>query len=376
MKIIYIIILLWAGLFFDLEKTTVSVYFHAPVYETDSLKVRWEIVDFNDTIPNDTLFICENEAGLIQFYFRKIHTGVCVNGECRLLDIILYWTATGRYRGFSLPEGEFLSKTDHVPFKEEDYRRLETILANPYSVLGSYRIDQLTTAEPDMAVDAVSGATLLSVKEASVEDAVYTTYTLWNLVYGSTQKEIRNYTAARLTDELAAQILNSGDYHDKLWVLENMGACLSWSEEFKALIIRKVSEMPDILAGQALSALPDSILEEQSVQIPLVDHFKGLSYMSQRILLEKLERVSGLSSWVSGALASHMPDLSASVVDRILKLFVVQGVSAEEIGLQVAVLLEHKNRFIARRAYEYLEQQDLHDEKLNKLVRKYRSKNI
>jgi hypothetical protein len=42
----------------------------------------------------------------------------------RPLDIILHWSISGRYLGFEMPKGEFLSKTDHDPFSRKEYLQL------------------------------------------------------------------------------------------------------------------------------------------------------------------------------------------------------------------------------------------------------------
>jgi len=70
-----------------------------------------------DGIP-DTLFQIRSANGYPIAYYKKIFTGVCFDSECRMLDIVLYWNITGRYLGFELPEGEFLSKSDHQAFSE------------------------------------------------------------------------------------------------------------------------------------------------------------------------------------------------------------------------------------------------------------------
>ena len=46
-------------------------------------------------------------------YFIELKEGVCFENECRPLDILLYWNITGRYLGFELLDGEYLSKYDH-----------------------------------------------------------------------------------------------------------------------------------------------------------------------------------------------------------------------------------------------------------------------
>src|SRR5690554_4970202 len=91
----------------------------------------------------DTLFQVRSKDGYPISYFKKIYTGVCFDGECRMLDIVLYWNITGRYLGFELPKGEFLSKFDHEPFTDGEYERLHELLADLLSPLSMYTFNEL-----------------------------------------------------------------------------------------------------------------------------------------------------------------------------------------------------------------------------------------
>src|SRR5690606_20261779 len=67
-------------------------------------------------IGQDTLFQAVTATGEPLVYYRHLIREVCFDGQCRLLNVLLYWDITGRYLGFELPAGEFLSKTEHEPF--------------------------------------------------------------------------------------------------------------------------------------------------------------------------------------------------------------------------------------------------------------------
>ena len=346
-------------------------FFRSPSFEADSLRIHPERVEFKDTIVGDMLLVYENKEGLVHSYSREINTGVCIDGACRRLSMTLYWTVTGRYFGFVLPKGEFLSKTEHVPFREEDYHRLEEILANPYSVLGQYRIEELVSG-PEEGVDGVTAATLAAVKQEVVPDAVYTTFTLWHLIYGETPKRIRQYTRERLTDQLAVKLLESPDFEDKRWTLENMGPQLRWNDELRQVVLDKILHGQDILAAQALSAFPDSILAENSVQTTLAEGFSGMAYANQRKVLEKLSHVSVLDPQAALLLAGTLTGLRADLVDDVFQLFEVHHVQNEAIDRMVVLLLNLENRFIARRAAEYLETSDIKDKKVRRQIKKIR----
>ena len=344
-------------------------FFVRPSFEADTLFRHSVRIDFRDTIPGDTLRVYTSEDGLIHSCSREINTGVCIDGECRRLRMELYWTVTGRYYGLILPGGEFLSKTEHVPFKEEDYKKLERVLENPHSVLGDYAIDELIT-EGEGNVDGITAATLAAVKEESVPDAVYTSHTLWHLVYGETQREIQNYARQHLTDELALQLIKSADFEDQLWTLENMGPALKWTSGLREAVLDKIMREHGILASMALSAFPDSILQESSMQLILTEGFSGMAYINQRNLLKRLKDGPHLDIQAARILAGKLSSLSAGIIGHVLEVFEAHQLRDERIDGLVVQLLDHDNRFIAGKAVDYLKTKGITDKKVLRKIKK------
>ena len=119
------------------------------------------------------------------YYYQHVITDVCEDKLCKPVDIFLYWDASGSFLGFRTPENMPLTKKDHVEFTNMDYYLLYSILNNPYSSLSKLKYEELTTVPANQInkVDGVSGATAIIDKNAIVPGAVYTCYTLWNLVY-------------------------------------------------------------------------------------------------------------------------------------------------------------------------------------------------
>ena len=164
-----------------------------PIIKGEVTKTLAIATEFNDTIQGDTLYLQFTDNEKPQMAYREISTSVCIDKQCRRLQITIYWDITGKYLGFELPPGEFLSKTEHVPFLENEYRRLHTLLANRYSPLANYKLEELAPKNKDNrnGIDAISSATIKDVLNSVVEGAVYTTYMLWHIVYGNTQKEVQ-----------------------------------------------------------------------------------------------------------------------------------------------------------------------------------------
>src|SRR5688572_15591535 len=80
-----------------------------------------------DTLNNSVqLVLDENNKPL--HYRSFIFTPVCSVGECLPIKINLFWTLAGGYLKYTLPEGEILTKVDHIPFTPEDYLKLDIVL--------------------------------------------------------------------------------------------------------------------------------------------------------------------------------------------------------------------------------------------------------
>jgi hypothetical protein len=106
------------GLFLILVSTYDSAaqsrYFRTPTLPLAAETTVAHVVASQDSIANDTLFQQFSKEGFPVAYFRKIRTSVCFDNKCRLLKVNLYWNPTGRYLGFELEKGEFLSKAEHL----------------------------------------------------------------------------------------------------------------------------------------------------------------------------------------------------------------------------------------------------------------------
>ncbi|MFT5860264.1 MAG: hypothetical protein ACI865_002373 [Flavobacteriaceae bacterium] len=149
-----------------------------------------------DDLKNE-VFLMSND-GPSEYLYSNIFTPVCETGVCKPIYINLYWDMNGNYLRFDFPEGEILTKLDHVPFTEDDYLLLDEILrgvdprtgiaqANPSQ--GSSSGENQSSPAPAQSkvllkldmVDGVTGSTLPEHKDKFVPGALYTTYTIWDL---------------------------------------------------------------------------------------------------------------------------------------------------------------------------------------------------
>lgn len=340
----------------------------APVHEVVPI-----IINFSDTLQNDTLLIYYDRERTPVKYSRRVICNVCVKQECRLVNIELFWNITGRYLGFMLPEGEFLTKNIHEHFSVKDYDQLHSILNNPLSPLAKYSINDLVSLSnlKTKNIDAVSSATNLSISNYVVKGAVYTTYTLWQIVYGDTKKEIEKQTAKMLTSEIAVKILSEDNSEDIKWVLNHIPSDMKISTVFTKKIFNLIAGDDLYLTKTALNALSNDLLTDE-IQLKLFEIFKNSGYLKQRLILEKLSHASHLNREIVYGLADNFETLTGTEIIDIIRLFKTHNIDDKQIIRQIAALLENDNKYVANEAWNFLNEVKIADNKTLRKIRKYK----
>ncbi len=340
------------------------------------------VIQFQDTIPNDTLFEYQNAEHMPLLYSRKILTGVCVEGKCRMVKINLFWHVTGRYLGFELPAGEFLSKTEHHPFSPEEYDRLHALLADPLSPLSQYSIDELVPQKDSLSqdstkntVDAVSTATIAAVLDYIVKGAVYTTYTLWHIVYGQTQREIELLSSENLSPQLISKLLDSQSIDDQVWALNHISNKIQVTPEIQDKLFSYISGEDIYLAERALNAMNTNMLANKKVQMQLAEKFKNVGFLHRRLILQKMNEAPELFPEVLSEFNTQLSGMNGTLVKSWIELLLKFGIQDKQVVEEVQKLLENENRYIANQALKYLENLDNTDKKVARDIRKYKKKN-
>ena len=120
-----------------------------------------------------------------------------------------------------------LTKGDHKPFTDADYDRLDQILKDGWSILGTHPLDYFLVkpdARSEVEVDGITAATPLSVKDAVVDQAAYTSWVLWHWVNGSIVDRLHAETVARVDDDYLLHGLKSDDRRLVGFALEQLRA--------------------------------------------------------------------------------------------------------------------------------------------------------
>jgi hypothetical protein len=331
--------------------------------------------DFNDELPDDTLFQTITKEGYPLHYYRRLKGNVCFDDKCRLLDVVVYWNITGRYLGFELPPKEFLSKTEHEPFTEDEYQRLNTLLADEQSALASMSYEELVPRQRFIAkgIDGVTSATAKNVLDYIVKGAAYTTYTMWHFIYGPTRQRVVDLTLKSLSPDLIIRILESGNSYDKLWVLNNIRGNVIPNPEVISYLLRLIDRNNYSLSERAINAISPNDLKSDSLQVNLFSKFNQVDYSLKKLLVGKLKESPFLNEQVKDGFAAQLGQLSAELFGDVLALYHKFSVQDTQTTKAVSLLLRADNRFISAKAFKYLEELQVTDKEILREMDNYKA---
>lgn len=324
-----------------------------------------------------------NSGGIIQqvntsenrplFYAMDILGSVCFDNQCRQLNITVYWNITGRYLGFELPVKEFLSRHDHEPFDNEDYQQLNALLADPYLPLANVSFDELIEHphSDDIGIDGVSGATSKDVLDYVVKGAAYTTYTLWNIVYGPSKALVRNLTQQQITPSLLGLILKSPSSEDRIWGLDKIDAFKELDEQVTDALLQNISGENFFVAYSAINSITSIHLKSEPLQIQLFSIYEKVNYNLRRLIIEKLWEAPTISQEVINVSRDVLNELNGEQLGYFLELYHQHVVEDKKTHKAVAELLCSDNRFISRKAYNYLIHVQENDKEIIHALKKY-----
>ena len=344
----------------------------AILFDWDGLQSN--TISFPDTLTGETLLQIKTPDGIPLYYAKDILTNVCFDNECRPLNLSIYWNITGRYLGFGLPEEEFLSRYDHEPFTDEDYSHLNTLLADPYLPLGDVSFEKLIQPLriPADSIDAVSGATSKDVLPYVVEGAAYTTYTMWNIVYGPAQAQVISITEQEMTPALLALILQSPSSTDKIWGLRKIDGARELDENVEGILLDIVEGEDFFATYSALQVIKPVHLRSESLQIGLFSKYEQLNHSLRKEIIERLKEAPEISPEVIKRSRNLLEGLNGTQLGYMLELYNQHSIKDKMICRSVARLLEKDNKFIAGKAYRYLANMETEDESIIQALKKYK----
>ena len=287
----------------------------------------------------------------VSYWHRRIKTEVCQTGECKLIDVGLYWDCTGDFFGLDV-YGEHLTKTDHSIFSEDDYEFLISILSNDWSILREYEFSDLTVEGKNQDVDATSGATRKEIASEAVKDAVYTTYTLWHLVHNGEKEQLEILTAGLLQDESMVRKLQSVsekryDYFLLSLLAQNR---ILHSESLDRLVLHSLAAKEDPLKQDlALKALAGLDSNDPTFQAQIASMYAGAARDLKLRMLTSLRDISQVHEPFSTALADDLDGQNEWLAAKILPLL-AKGASHSEATLKTVRDLSHSENVNVRQS--------------------------
>ncbi len=348
-----------------------------PLFQPGKCLIKKKVlINFNDSIPDDTLTIYFSEPDLPSAFSRDIHTAVCLDTLCRVVDITLYWEITGKYLGFSLPSGTQLTKKEHTPFSEKDYSRLNEILSDSSSQLRTFTPEDIHPVKKSVNhTDGITGATLPDLASWIVPEAAYSSYTLWHITYGETRDTILTYTYNQLvSDQLLIKLLNEDDPYDQVKALQWSSSVKLKSSQYNDLVIRILHGKNYKSSGQALQFLKRNGMDLERLQKEVIPLLDSEDFRIKYVAIEYFRECQLLRPTVAREMMSRLYSDNYYLVNVILTLFEKRFQPDWDDQRNLSKLLANKNINIANRVYHFLLNLPDHSPALIKQLNRYRRK--
>ena len=331
--------------------------------EPSGQQIRHEIELVNPLYPSDPqcmypLMLSFDDQGFPREFSLFLQAEVCLDQVCNRVDATLFWDALGRYLRLETPSGTPLTKLDHVPFGKKDYIRLDEILGDTGSILGTYPLgffQELKSNEDH--VDGVSAATPIAVRTAVVEGAAYTTWVLWHWVNGEAVNELRALTALHATTGYLESCLLSSDPAFVQFALEYMLENEVQDSRYGEACLQ-ILETGGLANGRlALSYLAGGTMAREQLNRRLVELI-GINPGSSRLIFEYFETQQNLSPVVVEQMAEQLDCFSPYDLYAVLDILETHGGDDGMVRERVSKLLDSDNAYVVRCAQEFLDRAD------------------
>lgn len=298
------------------------------------------------------------EGGSDQFYM-DVETVVCGDSQCRVDTVRVFWNALGFYDRLDLPAGVELEKAGGMHFSQEDYQKLDEILANKNSNLKDVYKTEVVGTETSEGVDAMTGATIILNNNDYVKGAVWTCYTLWHWVNGEIQLFIRDIVGNDMSVDALAGYLRKGSAEFKVFALEQIIKRKAYQSEILELVLSQAKLNDYFFKKMTLDYLErgpgnlyfssiEQLLDTGNPQLSVLC-LSALLQTKHPASLNFFERLSDLLS----------QDNIYQEINLFLKVLEERNTSSLMITQRLIPFLDNENFIIARRVYWFLEKKEL-----------------
>jgi hypothetical protein len=311
-----------------------------------------------------------DEQGFPSGYSMELINEVCLDGVCKLVEVTMYWDAIGFYQNLEYPEGKPLTKVEHEPFVPADYEKLDSILKDRDSILDDHELGFLASEKDDKSpegeeddeyqdVDGVSKATPGAVKEAVVKDAAWTTWVLWKYANTELVTIMQEMTKSRISPKFLQHLLDSKNWQKIEFVLNHLLEQKPVAPQY----IDKVAEvMPtagidhiELAIEYLQQASPDKSVCYQK----LIGALGKLDEYGAAMVIELLQSDDQLEDKIIEEFASSLVSQQYYPIHLGLRLIESREFFSKSVETNIVKLLHNQDFFIARRASDFLSNQQL-----------------
>ena len=307
--------------------------------------------DENEQVP----VVAMKDARGILYWYRRVDTEVCLTGECKRVDVGLYWYCTGDFMGLEVYR-EHLTKTDHSNFFPADYDKLIAVLSNDWSSLREYALADLTDDKP-AGVDGVSGATRKEIAAEAVADAVYTTHTLWHLVHVGEKEQLVPLTIRYLNGtDLMNSLLSSNDKKYRFFLLEaSRQGELKVTRPIRALVLEGLIARDDpSYRHAALKALAATDPNDAWFQTQLAPIYQAAVINEKIEILPALKALQRFEPALYGALARDLDVRQEWLAVKILQVLQAAPTHSDQVLHTARQLQKSESSFVRQAADDFL----------------------
>jgi len=303
-------------------------------------------------------------------YGMWVDSVYCADGRCEVIDVKMYWDALGRFSRYELPPGKVLTKSDHVPFTKTDYAKLDALLKDRNSILRTHSLKSLTrpvkTKKKD--VDAVSQATEMSVRNAVVKGATYTSYNLWHWANGDMVGAIEELTHQNCSKALLMHFLHSKHQHEVLFGIEHLRQHKIFDSNTVAAVMAVMRDGDDDRMVAGVTYLRAAFPDPAAFYKHMGRLFSDSNRRGQLHLLNLFAQEAKLPKALYQHLAMQIQHCEEYFeLHLLLNLLEKGSYTSETVLTNTAKVLNHKNFFMARRAFWFLQKKELSPELKQKL---------
>lgn len=310
------------------------------------------------------LILSVDKSGQLCEIHADVDSVICGDGVCELITVRLVWTPLGEFTRYEFPLGGNLTKKDHEEFTAENHEKLLEILRDKDSPLNGVSAADIVTPEEALMmdgedIDGTTSATLISDKNATVAGAVYTCFTLWHWVNGDLPQEIKGISADEMREEQLVQYLLEGRDAQKHFALNTLSKRGRVSSDIQTAAVRLAMEGSPEISVAAIDYLEGL---GAAVYYPVMaDLFNQAPPRKQPLFLMSLAstELEPPKSFLD-ELSKNLGNLKGYYETHLMLNLMTAKNSGSEIVIEnAAPLLDNPSFLIARRAYNFLREEDL-----------------